>query len=106
MPYGAMSDELALVLSGKGITFHAPQREDETHARIDIIFAGALDESFEVDLRENDVRAIVDAIFEHITGRDYAHGETVTVDAYESNDDEYNQRIYVRESWGEVRGVR
>lgn len=100
MPYGTMSDELAIVLNGHGITYHPPQEYDEprTHVRIDVIYAGALDECFDVDYAENDVKAIVDAIFKHITTRDYAKGESVTVDAYETNGDDYNERIYVRET--------
>lgn len=100
MPYGSMSDELAIVLNGHGITHYGPQDDEGTWARVDVIFAGALDESFDVSLRENDVNAIVDAIFEHITTRDYAKGESVCVDAYETNGDDYNERRYVRETEG------
>jgi len=97
MPYGSMSDELAIILNGQGIAHHSPQEPTtSTYARIDVVFAGALDESFDVDLVENDVPAIVNAIFEHITSRDYAKNEHVCVDAYETNGEEYNERIYVR----------
>lgn len=93
-----MDDELYIVLQSQGITAYPPQNPDETYARVDVIFAGALDVTFDVDLRENDVSAIVDAIYEHITTRDYARGEHVCVDAYETNGEDYNERIYVRET--------
>jgi hypothetical protein len=98
MPYGTISTETEHVLREQGITYSPPHNPEETFARVDVIFAGALDESFEVDLSENDASAIVDAIFEHITSRDYARGEHVCVDAYESNGEDYNERIYVRET--------
>lgn len=78
-----LSDELQIVLNGHGITFHPPQEGEDARARIEVVYASVLDESFEVSPVENDVEAIVDAIFTHITTRDYALGESVHVAAYE-----------------------
>jgi hypothetical protein len=96
MPYGTMSYETRIVLNEQGITSYSPQNPDETCARIEVIFGGALDESFDVDLTENDVQAIVNAIFDYITSSDYAKGENVAVSAYETNGENYYELIYVR----------
>lgn len=102
MPYGTMSHETEIVLREQGITLASPQYDAEgfpveSCKRIDVVFAGALDESFDVD-SDCDHAAIVDAIFGHITTRDYARGEHVCVDAYETNGEDYNERIYIRET--------
>jgi hypothetical protein len=80
MPYGTISDELYLLIKGKGIEMY--MGEELPNIRIDIVYEGALDESFHVT-RESDHVAIVDAIFEHITTRSYFEpGQHLVVDAY------------------------
>lgn len=98
MPYGTMSKGTETVLKNAGFDLLAiavDYAREFSWYRVDIVCSGALDESFNIS-PDADASAIVDAIFADIESA--ANVDNFCVDAYETNGDDYNERIYVRES--------
>lgn len=69
MPYGNISDESALVLRGQGLDMWAMEPEDgaTSAASIDIVWDGALDESFLVT--EEYAKEVVDHLADALSRR-------------------------------------
>lgn len=112
MPYGTMDATTERYLTDAGIEIAAIElREDaDTGTRVDIIFEGALDESFYVN-DDADYSRVVDVIADRLADEWDEMGKPWTVDAYHvvvTGDPDYPDEsdgsgpLYARHGKGEL----